>query len=88
LIADQGNQYDYLVASRGADYALIYTYTGRNIKLNMGKLPGDSVTASWFNPRDGKTTAIGDVANKGIQEFNPPAEPKAGNDWVLVLQKK
>lgn len=88
LIANQGKQYDYLVASRGADYALIYTYTGRNIKLNMGKLPGDSLTASWFNPRDGKTAAIGQIVNKGIQEFNPPAEPKEGNDWVLVLHKK
>ena len=88
LIANQGSKYDYLVASRGQDYALVYTYTGRNIKLNMGKLPGDTVSASWFSPRDGKTTTIGDVANKGIQEFNPPAEPKNGNDWVLVIQKK
>ncbi|MVM30314.1 DUF4038 domain-containing protein [Spirosoma sp. HMF4905] len=88
LIANQGSRYDYLVASRGADYALIYTYTGRNIKLNMGKLPGDTVAASWFNPRDGKSTVIGGVPNKGIQEFNPPAEPKEGNDWILVLQKK
>ncbi|WP_420151119.1 glycoside hydrolase family 140 protein [Spirosoma sp.] len=88
LIANQGERYDYLVASRGPDYALIYTYTGRNIKLNMGKLEGDNVTASWFSPRDGKTTAIGDVANTGVQEFNPPAEPKNGNDWVLVIQKK
>ncbi|GAB3996828.1 glycoside hydrolase family 140 protein [Spirosoma daeguense] len=88
LIANQGERYDYLVASRGPDHALIYTYTGRNIKLNMGQLPGDNVAASWFSPRDGKTTAIGDVANTGIKEFNPPAEPKNGNDWVLVIQKK
>ncbi|MBD2754148.1 glycoside hydrolase family 140 protein [Spirosoma validum] len=88
LIANQGSKYDYLVASRGPDYALVYTYTGRNIKLNMGKLPGDAVAASWFSPRDGKTTAIGDVANKSVQEFNPPAEPKNGNDWVLVIEKK
>lgn len=88
LIANQGNRYDYLVASRGPDYALIYTYTGRSIKLNMGKLPGDKVAASWFSPRDGKTTTIGDVANIGVQEFNPPAEPKNGNDWVLIIEKK
>ncbi|WP_338875332.1 glycoside hydrolase family 140 protein [Spirosoma sp. SC4-14] len=88
LIANQGNRYDYLVASRGPDYALVYTYTGRNIRLNMGKIPGDNVTASWFSPRDGKTTAIGDVPNTGVQEFNPPADPKNGNDWVLVIQKK
>ncbi|MEZ0542166.1 glycoside hydrolase family 140 protein [Fibrella arboris] len=88
LIANQGNRYEYLVASRGTDYALIYTYTGRNITLHMGKLPGDTVAASWFNPRDGKTTAIGDVANKGTHEFDPPASPQEGNDWVLVIQTK
>jgi hypothetical protein len=88
LIANQGSRYDYLVASRGPAYALVYTYTGRNIRLNMGKLPGNTVVASWFNPRDGKTALIGDISNKGVQEFNPPAEPKAGNDWVLVIQKK
>ncbi|WP_218919491.1 glycoside hydrolase family 140 protein [Spirosoma aerolatum] len=88
LIANQGNRYDYLVASRGPDYALVYTYTGRNIRLNMGKLPGNTVAASWYSPRDGKTTAIGDITNTGIYEFNPPAEPKNGNDWVLVIQKK
>ncbi|GAB4024620.1 glycoside hydrolase family 140 protein [Spirosoma gilvum] len=88
LIANQGNRYDYLVASRGPDYALVYTYTGRNIRLNMGKISGDTVTASWYSPRDGQTTAIGDVANTGVQEFNPPADPKNGNDWVLVIQKK
>jgi hypothetical protein len=88
LIANQGSRYDYLVASRGPAYALVYTYTGRNIRLNMGKLPGNTVVASWFNPRDGKTALIDDISNKGVQEFNPPAEPKAGNDWVLVIQKK
>jgi len=88
LIANQGKRYDYLVASRGPDYALVYTYTGRTIRLNMGKLPGNSVAASWFNPRNGQTTTIGSVANQGVQEFNPPADPGNGNDWVLVLQKK
>ncbi len=88
LIANQGSRYDYLVTSRGGDYALVYTYTGRNMLLNMGKLPGETVTASWFNPRDGKTTTIGEVANKGTHEFDPPASPKPGNDWVLVIQKK
>jgi len=87
LIADNGEKYDYLVATRGADYAFIYTYTGRNIKVNMGKISGDKVKASWFNPRDGKTTEIGEFPNTGTHEFDPPAEAKAGNDWVLILDK-
>ena len=87
LVAENGEKYDYLVATRGADYAFIYTYTGRNIKVNMGKIGGDKVKASWFNPRDGKTTEIGEFPNTGTHEFDPPAEVKAGNDWVLILDK-
>lgn len=87
LIVDNGEKYDYLVATRGADYAFVYTYTGRNFKVNMGKISGDKVKASWFNPRDGKTTEIGEFPNTGTHEFDPPAEVKAGNDWVLILDK-
>lgn len=87
LVADQGERYNYLTASRGTDYALVYTYTGRTFRLNMGKIPGAKVKASWYSPRDGKYTEIGEVSNQGVQEFNPPGEPKDGNDWVLVIDK-
>ncbi|KAA8486291.1 collagenase-like protein with putative collagen-binding domain [Arcticibacter tournemirensis] len=85
LIVNQGEKYDYLIATRGKDYAFVYTYTGRNMKINMGKIAGGKVKACWFNPRDGKTTEIGKFDNKGVEEFNPPGEVKEGNDWVLVL---
>ena len=63
----------------------MYTYTGRTFKVNLGKISGSKVKASWFDPRNGKTTAIGTFPNKGTQEFNAPGEPKNGNDWVLIL---
>lgn len=85
LVANQGEKYNYLIATRGKDYAFVYTYTGRNMKINMGKIEGGKVKASWFNPRDGKTTEIGKFDNKGVEEFNPPGEVKEGNDWVLIL---
>jgi uncharacterized protein DUF4038/collagenase-like protein with putative collagen-binding domain len=86
LIAGEiGEKYDRLFATRGKNYALIYTYTGRTISVKMDKLAGKSIKASWYNPRDGKYTAIGSYTNKGVQEFDAPGEEKAGNDWVLVL---
>jgi hypothetical protein len=88
MIADQGSRYDYMTASRGADYAFIYTYNARKIKLNMGKISGAKVKASWYSPRDGSYTTIGDFKNSGTAEFDPPGEKKDGNDWVLVLEKK
>jgi hypothetical protein len=88
LIAGQnGEKYERLMATRGDDYAMVYTCNGRNINLNMGKIPGGHVKASWFNPRDGKITLIGAVTNKGTHLFDPPAEAANGNDWVLILDK-
>ncbi|MCB2377319.1 glycoside hydrolase family 140 protein [Hymenobacter sp. BT635] len=86
LIAGEvGEKYDRLFATRGNSYAFIYTYTGRNIKVNMGKIQSTEVQAAWYNPRDGKITVIGKFPNTGVREFNPPGEPKNGNDWVLTL---
>jgi hypothetical protein len=88
LAGEQGEKYDYLIATRGSDYAFIYTYNGRNIKVNMGKISGDKVEASWYSPRNGKITRIGLYNNKGIIEFNPPGEKQDGNDWVLIIDQE
>ncbi|WNH11466.1 glycoside hydrolase family 140 protein [Thalassobellus suaedae] len=88
LIANQGEKYDYLAATRGEDYALIYTYNARNISINMGKIKGEEVEASWYNPKNGAITKVGTFKNEGIQEFKPSGEPIDGNDWVLILTSK
>jgi hypothetical protein len=54
----------------------------------MGKIKGEKVKASWYNPRDGNTESIGEFANKGVQEFDPPRDEKEGNDWVLILESR
>lgn len=89
LIAkNQGTRYNYLIATRGANFALVYTYNGRNIPVVMGKIVGEKVNVSWFNPRTGETLKIGIYSNSGTHEFNPPGEVVNGNDWVLVLESK
>lgn len=85
MIANQGEKYDYLVATKGKNYALIYTYTGRKIAVNMGKISGDKVTATWYDPRNGQKTKIGVFDNKGTKEFQPSGKKEDGNDWVLIL---
>lgn len=87
LLAENGERYECLLATRTDDYALIYNYTGREMKIVMGKIKGEKVKASWFNPRNGETISIGNFDNKGIQSFKPDGEHKAGNDWVLILDK-
>ena len=87
IASEQGNGYDYQVATRGRDYALVYTYTGRSIRMNMGHIGGEFVRAGWFDPRLGTYTLIGEVRNEGTELFDPPGEVNEGNDWVLVLDK-
>jgi hypothetical protein len=85
IFGDPGWKYEYITATRGKNYIFVYSYTGRNFSLTMGKIPGSEVRASWYCPRDGKTTEIGLLSNTGITEFNPPGNPENGNDWVLIL---
>ena len=86
LIANQGEKYDYLVATRGINYALIYTHNGRKIAVNLGKTNGFKVIATWYNPRNGEKTKIGTFDNKGTKEFQPSGKKEDGNDWVLILE--
>jgi hypothetical protein len=78
LVANQGEKYSHIQATRGEAYAFLYTY--------MGGIKGSDVNVSWFNPRSGEVVAVGRVKNEGIATFITPAPaPKEGNDWVLVL---
>ena len=65
-------------------YAMVYAPVGRSFKVNMGVIKGAKVKAWWFNPRDGKATAIGTFDNKGEREFIPPNKGEM-LDWILVL---
>jgi hypothetical protein len=86
VAGNQGEKYDYIVATRGRDYALVYTCNGRKMEIAMGKITGSGVKATWFNPRNGQTSALGEFDNSGIKTFDPPGDERAGNDWVLVLE--
>lgn len=85
LLASNGERYGYRVATRGNTYAFIYTYNGGDIHLHLGKIEGNRVSASWFNPRTGETEAIGEFANEGVHTFRAPGETAEGNDWVLIV---
>jgi hypothetical protein len=85
IAGKQGTKYNYLLATRGKNYAFIYTYTGKNFAVNTSSLPGANIKSSWFNPRTGAITAGVTQAKAKTLSFNPPGEPKNGNDWVLIL---
>lgn len=82
-----GEKYAHLLATRGKDYVMVYTYNGNIFQLNMGKIAGTKVKASWYDPRSGKTRSVGNIPNTGVQAFHPPGKPADGNDWVLILDQ-
>ena len=84
LIAENYEGANHLRATRGCDYAFIYSPSGLPIKVNMGIISGEKVKAYWYDPRNGSTTAIGEYENRGVQSFRPPSCGR-GNDWVLIL---
>jgi len=65
-------------------YAMVYAPVGRPFKVRMDVIRGPKVKAWWFNPRDGKSTPIGDFSNVGTEKFTTP-DPGEMLDWVLVL---
>lgn len=85
LAVDSGSRYDYIAATRGKSYAMLYTWTGRTFKVKMGVISGKNVRCAWYDPRTGETRAVGTFANTGIREFDPPGEPAPGNDWALLI---
>ena len=85
MIVGQGKRYDYVLATRGVHYAFVYTYTGRQLKVNVGVLGATELKASWYSPKDGSSKPIGVFPGKGVLSFDPPGTPAPGNDWVLVL---
>ena len=71
-------------ATRGNDYAYIYTSEGKPFTVSLNKIKGSILRAYWYNPRDGKAIDLDNVINKGTKKFTPPSSGY-GQDWILVL---
>jgi hypothetical protein len=75
------NDYAVTALADDASFAFSYLPAKRPLTIDLAKLSGTRVVASWFNPRTGKTTPLGDFTDKRKSVFDPPTE----GDWVLVL---
>ncbi|QHW33741.1 DUF4038 domain-containing protein [Paenibacillus rhizovicinus] len=84
LIADNFEGANYMVATRGEHFGMIYSPNGIPFRASLGKWKADRVQASWFDPRSGEYSSICDYANSGDVTFTPPSSGR-GSDWVLVL---
>ena len=90
LVVNQGKRYQYMPATVGDDYAMVYTYDGRGIDIKESALNFKSFKASWYNPRNGEKSLLESplVKEDGHYSFQPSGEIAEGNDWVLILEKE
>lgn len=73
-----------LRACRGDGYAFIYSPSGLPIKAALGRISGERVLATWYDPRTGASAPAGETANEGEIAFRPPSCGRC-DDWVLIL---
>lgn len=86
--AGSGKVHIRAIRASDGSYAMVYIPTGGAVTIEMNRISGARVKASWFDPRTGAYTAIGDYPNNGTQVFDSPGAAAIGNDWVLVLDTK
>lgn len=85
LIADNWKGSNYMAATRGETYALIYCPSGLYVRVVMGRIAGSQVMASWYRPATGEWFGIGMFNNQGTVTFTAPSSGR-GQDWVLFLK--
>lgn len=83
LTCAMGEKHDRLAATRGDDYALVYTYTNRAISLDLDQLPGAKKCVFWMLPETGQLDFVGTFSGK--QRFLPTGGYGAGKDKVLIV---
>lgn len=71
-------------ATRGTDYAFVYTAAGKPFTVRLNKMSVKQWRANWFDPRTGKTRSAETVAGQRQQRFIPPTSGY-GQDWILIL---
>jgi hypothetical protein len=80
---------NYAIAAKSADgtLGLVYDQAGNTLTVNMGAMTG-TVTARWFDPSNGTSTAIaGSPFSGGSRVIATPGNTSDGQtDWVLLLQ--
>jgi hypothetical protein len=75
------------VAAAGDGSCLMaYAPYGSTFTLSLKELAGEGLQGWWVNPRDCTSIDIGRVEKADRVVFDPPADERRGNDWLLVVE--
>ncbi len=75
---------DYIVATQGKNYLMVYLPTGLAAKLDLKKCGWTKAKCWWFNCQTGEAEFIEVVDCTDVKTFKSTTGGW-GNDWVLVL---
>jgi len=94
IAGGNSDSYDAHIQSTLANdnsFALIYSASDAPYVVNLTKLKARPISVIWYNPRTHEYQTKNSVQFSDkvqVQEFDPPGESGAGNDWVLILGDK
>jgi hypothetical protein len=67
---------------RDGKWAMVYLADKAEFSVNLSKLSGAQLNASWVNPQDGKSIRIGEFSNQGVKSLTTP---DGWEDSLLVV---
>lgn len=79
VVIDNGEKYDRIAACKGKDYLLAYNHTGREMKLDLGKISGKKKDVWVMDAETGEYRHIGETSGKRYEY-----KPEKGKDMVLI----
>ena len=83
IVGDAGTGMERNQAARAADGSYLIVYALQSVTVNLSKLSGTTVSAYWFNPRTGESTAVTVIKGTEVR-LDPPSK----EDWVFVADDK
>lgn len=60
IVLDNGSRYDRLAATRGDGYLMVYNYTGRDMRIDLGKTGASNNRVWWMDAATGQLTCLGE----------------------------
>lgn len=74
----------YVCAARTSDYRLVMAYLGEggSVTVDLGRMPGETVKVSWFDPTSGRTRDGTELPSEGQRTLRAPSS----QSWVLIAR--
>ena len=82
----EGERYERVSCFKGDGFLLLYTFTGRTLRVKAHALDGDTLYCWWFNPETGVLNYAGRFDAAAALAINPPRGQFPNRDWALFVR--